>query len=233
MRCGKFTPSDCINNKVSYKNVKYNLRTNPGEFMFTYKCTEPDLLPPPEPVYDFSSAGDLHSFVLIFCLCSCCCACCCSCICNFNGCKCFNSGREFNNPCWSGLIQGFAGVSGLLLNLGAFTGHMDDLTEIGMYENKLKDLNDTFLFLMILQVVICIFDLCLICCGFVYAHLSVMWVEDVLLEIPLLIIAMYLQTFTEGALTMIFVIVGGILGLIVAVAETLKELSEDESVTRV
>ena len=59
-----------------------------------------------------------------------------------------------------------------------------------------------------------------------------MWVEDVLLEMPLLIIAIYIQTYTEGALTLIFVIVGGILGLIVAVGGTLMEL-DDESVTRI
>ena len=59
-----------------------------------------------------------------------------------------------------------------------------------------------------------------------------MWVEDVLLEIPLLMIALYLQTYTEGVLTLIFVIVGGILGLIVAVGGTLMEL-DDESVTKI
>ena len=64
------------------------------------------------------------------------------------------------------------------------------------------------------------------------AHFLVMWLEDVFLEIPLLIIAIYLQTYTEGVLTLIFVIVGGILGLIVAVGGTFMEL-DDESVTRI
>ena len=61
------------------------------------------------------------------------------------------------------MIQGFAGLSGLLLNLGAFTGHIDDLTELEIYKDELRDLNIIFLLLMILQVVFCIIDLVLIC----------------------------------------------------------------------
>ena len=130
------------------------------------------------------------------------------------------------------MIQGFAGLSGLLLNLGAFTGHIDDLTELEIYKDELRDLNIIFLLLMILQVVFCIIDLVLIAIKMKLAHFFVMWVEDVLLEIPLLMIALYLQTYTEGVLTLIFVIVGGILGLIVAVGGTFMEL-DDESVTRI
>lgn len=130
------------------------------------------------------------------------------------------------------MIQGFAGLSGLLLNLGAFTGHLDDLTELKIYKDELETLNNIFLVLMILQVVFCIIDLVLICIKRKLAHFFVMWVEDVLLEIPLLMIALYLQTYTEGVLTLIFVIVGGILGLIVAVGGTLMEL-DDESVTKI
>ena len=55
-----------------------------------------------------------------------------------------------------------------------------------------------------------------------------MWLEDVVLEIPLLIIAVYLQGFTEGVLTLIFVIVGGILGLIVAAGDTFMEVSNTD-----
>ena len=138
--------------------------------------------------------------------------------------KCLPDDEGFNNQCWAGLIQGFAGFSGLLLNLGAFTGHKDDLTELGIYNDELGGLNNIFLLLMILQAVFCVIDLVLIATEMKYSHLFVMWVEDVLLELPLLMIAIYLQTYTEGALTLIFVIVGGILGLIVAVLDTLLEL---------
>ena len=168
----------------------------------------------------------MSKLVLWLCLFTCCCACSFSwCFQCFVGCNSlFSDRREFKSQGWAGLIQGFAGLSGLLLNLGAFTGHKDDLHELEIYKDDIRDLNSMFLFFMILQIVFCILDLALICGNNVYVHLIVMWVEDVLLEIPLLAIAFYLQTYTEGTLTLILVIVGGILGLVVAVGETSMEV---------
>lgn len=90
------------------------------------------------------------------------------------------------------MLQTFAGLSGFILNMGAFTANKDDLDNVGIYAESLKSLNDMFLVLAIFQVIICVMDLAIICLDKVYIHLYLMWIEDVIMEIPLLIIAIYL-----------------------------------------
>ena len=90
------------------------------------------------------------------------------------------------------MLQTFAGFSGFLLNMGAFTANKDDLDNAQIYAESLMALNNMFLVLAIFQAIICVMDLAIICLDKVYIHLYLMWIEDVIIEIPLLIIAIYL-----------------------------------------
>ena len=48
-----------------------------------------------------------------------------------------------------------------------------------------------------------------------------MWLEDFILEIPMVIIAIHIATFLNAPLTVALVLFGGLLGIGVAVAETI------------
>ena len=70
---------------------------------------------------------------------------------------------------------------------------------------------------------ICAIDLFVIYKRKVYVHIFLMWVEDVVLEVPILIIAIYISLFLKGNLELIFVITGGVLGFLIAIGDTYME----------
>ena len=144
----------------SYISTIAKSSTNNFDLPHIIKCNAPEKNISPE--IDLSSVDFMHTLIIWICLCSCCIASFCGCDCTFRL-KCYREDRYFKQQASAGMIQGFAGLSGLLLNLGAFTGHIDDLTELEIYKDELRDLNIIFLLLMILQVVFCIIDLVLIC----------------------------------------------------------------------
>ena len=110
--------------------------------------------------------------------------------------------------------------------MGAYTSNSDDLAERGFYEDESPwvNLNKMFLALAIFQLIICVIDIAIICLGCVYTHLYLMWIEDVIIEIPLIIIAIYLESFIQSEYTVFFVLVGGVLGLFIAIADTCIEM---------
>ena len=209
------------NNCTENKKTLYEFNEH-GQLMPNYhtvKCSEPN--PDIFIASITDSAGSMLGFIIILCMSVLpFCAGCCFFIVTLT----VNYGTKLTSQGRSGLLQTFAGFSGLLLNMGAFSENRDDLTELAIYLGSMKLMNSIFLFLAILQVVLCILDLVVICLGKAFLHLWIMWIEDVLLEIPLLIIAVYLQNFTHGLLTLIFVITGGLLGLLVAVGDTYMEV---------
>ena len=62
-----------------------------------------------------------------------------------------------------------------------------------------------------------------------YGHLTIMWLEDVFLEIPLVWISFHITSHTNESITVLLVLAGGLLGFLVAVGDTLLELKEDEN----
>ena len=52
------------------------------------------------------------------------------------------------------------------------------------------------------------------------AYIILMWLEDFILEIPMIAIAVHISEYLTEELTVILVIFGGILGVGVAAAET-------------
>ena len=62
IRCGKKRPTDCIDNKVSYKNENYYTEQD-SEYMETYKCTQPNGEPRPEPEADPTIVCEMHNEV--------------------------------------------------------------------------------------------------------------------------------------------------------------------------
>ena len=101
------------------------------------------------------------------------------------------------------------------------------MKEEKIYEGPLKTMNVLMLVLAIIQVVICVIDLVVIWKRKVYVHLFLMWIEDVVIELPVLIIASYISTLTEGNLNLIFVITGGVLGFLIAIGDTYMETEKE------
>ena len=53
-----------------------------------------------------------------------------------------------------------------------------------------------------------------------YAYIALLWVEDVLLQIPMIFITTYLNRYINDPIVVFLVFVGTIFGLIIAVFET-------------
>ena len=124
------------------------------------------------------------------------------------------------------MLQSFAAISGFLCNIGAYIQNKADLEEENLYKNELKHLNNLFLGLEVFQSVLFFIGLFFIKEDYVYGHLTVMWIEDVFLEIPLVWISFHITSFTNENVTVLLVLAGGLLGLFVALGCTLLEMKE-------
>ena len=76
---------------------------------------------------------------------------------------------------------------------------------------------------------ICAIDLFVIYKRKVYVHIFLMWVEDVVLGLPILIIGIYLSTFTASNFEVICLVTGEVLGLLIAMGDTYMELKRETS----
>ena len=76
---------------------------------------------------------------------------------------------------------------------------------------------------------ICAIDLFVIYTRKVYVHIFLMWVEDVVLGLPILIIGIYLSTFTASNFEVICLVTGEVLGLLIAMGDTYMELKRETS----
>ena len=89
-----------------------------------------------------------------------------------------------------------------------------------MYTSKLEGLNNAFLGIEIFQILIFLIN---VYCIFKSktAYITLMWVEDFVLELPMIAIALYIATFLQAGLTVGLVLFGGLLGIAVCIIETI------------
>ena len=100
---------------------------------------------------------------------------------------------------------------------------------MSLYTEDLKHLNNIFLWLEIFQCSLFAVGLYFICTDRLYGHLIFMWLEDVLLEIPLVWISFHITSYTNESITVLLVLAGGILGLVVALGDTYLELKDGQN----
>ena len=125
------------------------------------------------------------------------------------------------------LLQGFAAISGFLCNVGAYIQNKADLKELDLYTDELERLNNYFIGLEILQCALLPICLYFIATKNLYGHVTIMWLEDVFLEIPLVWISFHITSHTNESITVFLVLAGGLLGFFVAVGDTVLELREE------
>ena len=74
-----------------------------------------------------------------------------------------------------------------------------------------------------MQLLLFSFCIYFICRGSLYAYACAMWLEDVLLEIPMVAISFHLTQQTDLPLSTIIVVAGGLLSVAVAIGETIMQ----------
>lgn len=80
-----------------------------------------------------------------------------------------------------------------------------------------------FLMLEILQVIIYFITVYAACRDLKYLYIGLIWCEDVILEIPMILIAYYLTSYLNSLVSLVLVVAGGFLGVGVAIGETVME----------
>ena len=84
----------------------------------------------------------------------------------------------------------------------------------------MEGLNNAFLGIEIFQIIIFLINVYCIYKSKA-AYITLMWVEDVILELPMVAIAIHISTFLDAGLTVGLVLFGGLLGIGVCIIETI------------
>ena len=88
------------------------------------------------------------------------------------------------------------------------------------YSGENETLNNLFIGLEIMQLLLYAVCIYLIMAEEKYLYLIVIWLEDVILEAPMVLISFHLTKQTDLPLSAILVVAGGVLSLLVAIEET-------------
>ena len=62
-----------------------------------------------------------------------------------------------------------------------------------------------------------------VCKDYRYLKIALIWLEDAILEVPMILIAFYLTSYLNSVISLVLVIAGGFLGVAVALGDTLLE----------
>ena len=130
---------------------------------------------------------------------------------------------DVRNKGFSLMLQTFACFSGILLNVGAYVQTASDLKEEGLYTDRLKQLNNTFIVLEIFQVILFFVFVFAVCKDYRYLKVALIWLEDAILEVPMILIAYYLTSHLDSIISLVLVVAGGFLGIMVAIGDTVLE----------
>ena len=77
--------------------------------------------------------------------------------------------------------------------------------------------------LEVLQVIIFFVTVYAACRDLKYLYIGLVWFEDAILEIPMILISYYLTSYLDSLVSIVLVIAGGFLGVGVAIGETIME----------
>ena len=87
----------------------------------------------------------------------------------------------------------------------------------------MKRLNNIFIILECCQIALFFVFVWAVCKDYRYLKIALIWLEDAVLEIPMIMIAYYLTSYLDSVVSLVLVIAGGLLGVFVALGDTLFE----------
>ena len=127
-------------------------------------------------------------------------------------------------------LQIFAAVSSAGCNFGAYFQNKDDIEEKKPKKSgAMNDMNTVFLWIEIFQLVLCGLCICAIQSDNRRISVILIWLEDLVLEIPLIwIVFKITRALGNSPVSIILVLVGGIMSIAVAIFETISLFKDKE-----
>ena len=80
-----------------------------------------------------------------------------------------------------------------------------------------------FLILEVCQIALFFLFVFAVCKEYRYLKIALIWLEDAILEVPMIFIAFYLTSYLNSVISLVLVIAGGFLGVAVAIGDTVME----------